>query len=54
MHKGSKVYLEGRIQQRKYTDREGLQRTAVDVIVSDVQFLDSKQSDPIVVRDEDN
>ena len=53
LHKGSKVYLEGRIQQRKYTDREGIQRTAVDVIVSDVQFLDSKP-DPIVVRDEDN
>jgi len=43
LHKGSKVYLEGRLTQRKYTDREGIQRTAVDVIVSDVQFLDSKQ-----------
>ena len=51
LHKGSKVYLEGRIQQRKYTDREGIQRTAVDVIVSDVEFLDSKQQDPIVVKD---
>ena len=51
LHKGSKVYLEGRIQQRKYTDRDGVQRTAVDVIVSDVQFLDSKQPDPIVVKD---
>ncbi len=42
LHKGSKVYVEGRLTQRKYTDREGIQRTAVEVIVSDVQFLDSK------------
>jgi single-strand DNA-binding protein len=32
LHKGSKVYLEGRLSQRKYTDREGVQRTSVEVI----------------------
>ena len=42
LHKGSKVYIEGRIQQRKYTDREGVQRTAVDVIASEMQMLDPK------------
>jgi len=42
LHKGSKVYIEGRITQRKYTDREGVQRTAVDVIASEMQMLDSK------------
>ncbi len=45
LHKGSKVYIEGRLTQRKYTDKEGVQRTAVEVIVSDVQFLDSKPQD---------
>ncbi len=44
LHKGSKVFVEGRLTQRKYTDREGVQRTAVEVIASDVQFLDSKQA----------
>jgi single-strand DNA-binding protein len=44
LHKGSKVYIEGRIQQRKYTDREGVQRTAVDIIANDMQMLDSKES----------
>src|SRR5512142_1348058 len=42
LHKGSKAYVEGRLTQRKYTDREGVQRTAVEVIANDVQFLDSK------------
>jgi len=42
LHKGSKVYIEGRLTQRKYTDREGVQRTAVDVIANDMQMLDSK------------
>src|SRR5947207_6274263 len=44
LHKGSKVYIEGRLTQRKYTDREGVQRTAVDVIANDMQMLDSKAS----------
>ncbi len=43
LHEGSRVYVEGRLTQRKYTDKKGIQRTAVEVIASDVQFLDSKQ-----------
>jgi single-strand DNA-binding protein len=43
LHKGSKVYVEGRLTQRKYTDIHGNQRIAVEVIASDVQFLDSKK-----------
>ena len=42
LHKGSKVYIEGRIQQRKYTDPEGVQRTVVDIIASDMKMLDAK------------
>jgi single-strand DNA-binding protein len=44
LHKGSKVYVEGRLSQRKYTDKDGVQRTAVEVIANDVRFLDSKES----------
>ncbi len=43
LHKGAKVYVEGRLMQRKYTDREGIQRTTVEVIARDVQFLDKRQ-----------
>jgi len=44
LHKGSKVYIEGRLTQRKYTDKNGLERTAVEVIANDVQFLSPKES----------
>jgi single-strand DNA-binding protein len=44
LHKGSKVYIEGRLTQRKYTDREGIQRTSVDVIANDMQMLDPKSA----------
>src|SRR5215467_13851051 len=42
LHKGSKVYIEGRLSQRKYTDKEGVQRTSVEVIASDMEMLDRK------------
>ncbi|MHB8600184.1 MAG: single-stranded DNA-binding protein [Ktedonobacteraceae bacterium] len=42
LHKGSKVYIEGRISQRKYTDREGIQRNAMDIIASNMEILTPK------------
>jgi single-strand DNA-binding protein len=42
LHKGSKVYLEARLSQRKYTDREGVGRTSVEVIASDMEMLSPK------------
>ena len=44
LHKGSKVYLEGRLTQRKYTDKNGIERTAVDVIANDMQMLTPKSA----------
>jgi single-strand DNA-binding protein len=44
LHKGSKVYIEGRLTQRKYTDREGVQRTSVDVIASNMEMLTPKSA----------
>lgn len=44
LHKGSKVYIEGRLELRKYVGNDGVQRTAVDVIASDMQMLDPKDS----------
>ncbi|HEU0002312.1 MAG TPA: single-stranded DNA-binding protein, partial [Ktedonobacteraceae bacterium] len=40
LHKGSKVYVEGRISQRKYTDRDGIQRTSIDVTITEMEMLD--------------
>jgi single-strand DNA-binding protein len=42
LHKGSKVYIEGRMQSHKYTDKEGVERVAWDVIASEMQMLDPK------------
>jgi len=44
LHKGSKVYVEGRLTQRKYTDREGVQRTSIDVTMTEMEMLDPKSA----------
>lgn len=44
LHKGSKVYIEGRLQTRKYTDRNGVERTSVEVIASDMEMLTPKSA----------
>ncbi len=42
LHKGSKVYIEGRLSQRKYTDKNGVERTSVDVIANNMEILTPK------------
>jgi single-strand DNA-binding protein len=44
LHKGSKVYLEGRMTSRKYTDKENVERTAWEVTLTDMQMLDPKEA----------
>ena len=44
LKKGSKVYIEGRIQSRKYTGKDGIERTAYDIVCSEMKMLDSKPS----------
>jgi len=44
LHKGSKVYVEGRIQTREYTDREGNRKWSTEIVARDVVFLDPKGS----------
>ena len=46
LHKGAKVFIEGRMQSRKFTDKNGVERTAWDVIASDMQMLDAKGAAP--------
>jgi len=42
LRKGMKVYIEGRLQQRKYTAQDGSQRMAIDVIANDMEILTPK------------
>ena len=44
LKKGSQVYIEGRIQSRKYTGKDGIERTAFEIIASEMKMLDSKAS----------
>ncbi|HLY29964.1 MAG TPA: single-stranded DNA-binding protein, partial [Ktedonobacterales bacterium] len=39
LHKGSKIYLEGRMTSRKYTDKDGVERTAWEVVAEGMQML---------------
>jgi single-strand DNA-binding protein len=43
-HKGSKILVIGSIQTRKYDDKEGRKVTATEVVVDEVEFVDSKSS----------
>lgn len=42
LRKGNKVYIEGRLTQRKYTDKNGVERTAVDVVANEMEILTPK------------
>ena len=39
LKKGSQVYLEGCIQSRKYQGKDGIERTAYDIIVNEMKML---------------
>lgn len=41
LKKGSRVYVEGKLQTDKYTDKEGVERYATKVIAFDLMMLDS-------------
>ena len=42
LKKGSLIYLEGKIQSRKYTDKQGMERTAYDIIGNEMKMLGSR------------
>jgi single-strand DNA-binding protein len=55
--KGRLVYVEGRLESRSFTDKDGKAREVTEVIASDVQFLDgpsTKHADlPVAERTAD-
>ena len=42
LKKGSKVYLEGRLQTRKWTGQDGQDRYTTEIVANDMQMLDSR------------
>ncbi len=43
LKKGMQVYLEGRLQTRKWTDKEGIERYATEIIADRMQMLGNRQ-----------
>ncbi|WP_263433547.1 single-stranded DNA-binding protein [Vreelandella aquamarina] len=41
LRKGSKVYIEGRLQTRKWQDQSGQDRYTTEIVANDMQMLDS-------------
>jgi single-strand DNA-binding protein len=44
MKKGSSIYVEGRLQTRKYTDKDGVEKYATDIIAENMQMLGNGNS----------
>jgi single-strand DNA-binding protein len=42
LRKGHKVYVEGRLQSRKYTDKDGIERTSVEIVATDMVMLSGR------------
>lgn len=44
LHKGSKVYIEGKIQTRKWQDKNGNDRWTTEIIAREMKMLDRRES----------
>ena len=42
LRKGSQVFIEGKIQSRKYTGKDGIERTAYDIIGNEMKMLSNR------------
>ena len=52
LSKGKLVYIEGRLTQREYQDRDGNTRTSLDVNASELQFIGPRGEEPAAPREE--
>lgn len=43
LRKGSQVYVEGRLQTRKWTDKDGVERYSTEVVAGEMQMLGGRQ-----------
>lgn len=44
LKKGRSVYIEGRLKTRKYTDKDGVEKYATDIVASEMQMLGSREA----------
>ena len=43
LHKGQQVYIEGRLQTRKWEDKDGVKRSTVEVVANEMTMLGGKR-----------
>jgi single-strand DNA-binding protein len=43
LKKGRSIYVEGRLKTRKYTDKDGVEKYATDIIANEMQMLGSRE-----------
>jgi single-strand DNA-binding protein len=46
LHKGKQVYIEGRIQTRKWEDKDGINRWTTEIVANQMQMLGNKDDAP--------
>ena len=44
LHKGSRVYIEGRLQTRKWTDQNGIDRYTTEIVAREMKMLTPRSS----------
>ena len=52
LKKGSKVYIEGKLQTRKWQDKDGNDRYTTEVVANEMQMLDSRGGSTSYNQDE--
>jgi single-stranded DNA-binding protein len=43
--KGSRIFVEGKLQSRKFEDKNGVKKTIVEILVDNLVLLDAKRKD---------
>lgn len=54
LKKGSKVYIEGKLQTRKWQDKNGVDHWTTEVIANEMQMLDSRGTGSAPAQQKDN
>ncbi len=44
VHKGDRLYVEGKIQSRDWTDRQGISRKSIDIVVDNMEMLTTRST----------
>lgn len=52
LKKGSRTYVEGRLQTRNWQGQDGAQRTTTEIVISDMLVLDGRRSDDLNVPED--